>query len=40
MPADSGIRARLGRTFLLQAAFISAAAIVSVFLANVMLEAC
>jgi len=38
MPAASGIRARLGRTFLLQAAFISAAAIVSVFLANVMLE--
>jgi len=38
MPAASGIRARLGRAFLLQAAFISAAAIVSVFLANVMLE--
>jgi signal transduction histidine kinase len=38
MPAASGIRARLSRTFLLQAAYISAAAIVSVFLANVMLE--
>ncbi len=38
MAEVKGIRARLGRTFLLQAAFISAAAIVSVFLANVMLE--
>jgi signal transduction histidine kinase len=32
------VRARLGRTFLLQAALIGIAAIVSVFLANVMLE--
>lgn len=38
MPAASGVRARLGRAFLLQAAFISAAAIISVFLANVLLE--
>ena len=38
MPAASGVRARLGRAFLLQAAFISVAAIVSVFLANVLLE--
>lgn len=36
--AASGLRARLGRTFLLQAAFIGAAAVVGVFLASVMLE--
>lgn len=38
MRAVSGVGARLGRAFLLQAAFIGVAAIVSVFLANVMLE--
>lgn len=38
MPTRSGVRARLSRTFLLQAALISVAAIISVFLANVMLE--
>jgi signal transduction histidine kinase len=38
MPAVRGVRARLGRAFLLQAAFIGVAAIISVFLANVMLE--
>lgn len=38
MSAVSGVRARLSRTFLLQAAFIGIAAIVSVFLANIMLE--
>ena len=36
--AVSGVGARLGRAFLLQGAFIGIAAIVSVFLANVMLE--
>ncbi len=36
--AASGLRARLGRTFLLQAAFISVAAIIGVFLASVVLE--
>ena len=34
----SGVRARLGRAFLLQTAFIGVAAVVSVFLANVLLE--
>jgi signal transduction histidine kinase len=38
MPTVSGVGARLGRAFLLQGAFIGVAAIVSVFLANVMLE--
>jgi signal transduction histidine kinase len=38
MARASGVRARLGRAFLLQAAYISLAAVVSVFLANVMLE--
>jgi signal transduction histidine kinase len=38
MRAVSGVGARLGRAFLLQGAFIGVAAIVSVFLANVMLE--
>ncbi len=38
MPTVSGIRARLSRAMLLQAAYISIAAIVSVFLANAMLE--
>jgi len=38
MALNSGVRARLGRTFLIQAAFIGVAAIVSVFLVNVMLE--
>ena len=38
MTAVSGVGARLGRAFLLQGAFIGVAAIVSVFLANVMLE--
>ena len=37
--AASGLRARLGRTFLLQAAFISVAAVIGVFLASVLLEA-
>jgi signal transduction histidine kinase len=36
--AASGLRARLGRTFLLQAAFIGAAAVVGVFLASLLLE--
>jgi signal transduction histidine kinase len=36
--AASSLRARLGRTFLLQAAFISVAAIIGVFLASVVLE--
>jgi signal transduction histidine kinase len=38
MPSVSGVGARLGRAFLLQGAYIGVAAIVSVFLANVMLE--
>lgn len=38
MARSSGVRARLGRAFLLQAAFIGLAAAVSVFLANVLLE--
>jgi signal transduction histidine kinase len=38
MPAVSGVGARLSRSFLLQAALISVAAVFSVFLANVMLE--
>lgn len=38
MRTVSGVGARLGRAFLLQGAFIGVAAIVSVFLANVMLE--
>jgi signal transduction histidine kinase len=38
MPRGSDVRARLGRALLLQAAYIGLAAIVSVFLANVMLE--
>jgi signal transduction histidine kinase len=38
MPRGSGVRARFGRALLLQAAFIGLAAIVSVFVANVMLE--
>jgi len=38
MAAVSGVRTRLSRAFMLQAAFIGIAAIVSVFLANVMLE--
>lgn len=37
--AASGLRARLGRTFLLQAAFISVAAVIGVFLASLLLEA-
>ena len=37
--AASGLRARLGRTFLLQAAFISVAAVIGVFLASVLFEA-
>lgn len=36
--AASGLRARLGRAFLLQAAFIGAAAVVGVFLASFLLE--
>jgi len=36
--AASGLRARLGRAFLLQAAYISVAAIIGVFLANVLFE--
>ena len=36
--ATSGLRARLGRAFLLQAAFIGAAAVVGVFLASLLLE--
>lgn len=36
--AASGVRARLGRAFLLQAAFIGAAAVVGVFLASLLLE--
>jgi signal transduction histidine kinase len=36
--AGSGLRARLGRAFLLQAAFIGAAAVVGVFLASLLLE--
>jgi signal transduction histidine kinase len=36
--AASGLRARLGRAFLLQAAFIGAAAVVGVFLASLLLE--
>ena len=36
--AASGVRARLGRAFLLQAAFIGAAALVGVFLASFLLE--
>jgi signal transduction histidine kinase len=38
MPADSRVRARLTRKLLLQAAFIGVAAIVSVFLVNVVVE--
>jgi hypothetical protein len=38
MAPESGLRARLGRTFLLQAAFIGAAAVISVFLASALLE--
>jgi signal transduction histidine kinase len=38
MARESGLRARLGRTFLLQAAFIGAAAVISVFLASALLE--
>jgi len=38
MMAASGLRARLGRAFLLQAAFIGAAAVVGVFLASLLLE--
>jgi signal transduction histidine kinase len=38
MAPESGLRARLGRTFLLQVAFIGAAAILSVFLASALLE--
>lgn len=38
MPTVRGMRARLSRALLLQAAYISLAAIVSVFLANAMLE--
>lgn len=37
--AASGLRARLGRTFLLQAAFISVAAVIGVFLASLLFEA-
>ena len=36
--AASGLRARLGRTFLLQGALIGAAAVVGVFLASLLLE--
>jgi signal transduction histidine kinase len=36
--AASGLRARLGRAFLMQAAFIGAAAVVGVFLASLLLE--
>jgi signal transduction histidine kinase len=36
--AASGLRARLGRAFLMQAAYISVAAIIGVFLASVLLE--
>lgn len=36
--AASGLRARLGRAFLLQAAFIGAAAVVGVFLSSLLLE--
>lgn len=36
--AHSGLRARLFRAFLLQAAYISVAAVIGVFLANVLLE--
>lgn len=36
--ASKGLRARLGRAFLLQAAFIGAAAVVGVFLASFLLE--
>ena len=38
MARDKGVGARLGRALLLQAAFIAVAAVVSVFLANVLLE--
>ncbi len=38
MARGSGVRARLGRAFVLQAAFIGLAAVISVFLANVLLE--
>lgn len=38
MAPESGLRARLGRTFLLQVAFIGAAAVISVFLASALLE--
>ncbi|MFM7627149.1 MAG: sensor histidine kinase, partial [Gammaproteobacteria bacterium] len=37
MAAD-GVRARLGRAFLLQSVFIGAAAVVGVFLASLLLE--
>ncbi len=38
MAREAGLRARLGRTFLLQVAFIGAAAVISVFLASALLE--
>ena len=38
MARISGVRARLGRAFLLQTAFIGLAAVISVFLANILLE--
>ena len=38
MARIKGVRARLGRAFLLQAVFIGLAAAISVFVANVMLE--
>jgi signal transduction histidine kinase len=38
MAASGGLRARLGRTLLLQAAFIGAAAVIGVFLSSVLLE--
>lgn len=38
MARTSGVRARLGRAFLLQTAFIGLAAVISVFLANILLE--
>jgi signal transduction histidine kinase len=38
MATSGGLRARLGRTLLLQAAFIGAAAVIGVFLSSVLLE--
>lgn len=38
MATNGGLRARLGRTLLLQAAFIGAAAVIGVFLSSVLLE--